>query len=107
MSDTLVSATLASCCPAMYSAGVRAIMGTSLPPRLGVVIKEPLLSGCGSAKRERKSLRTRIKKLDFDLPISDGLRLTDQLIQPLLGSCAIALLINVGSVSRARQLPID
>jgi hypothetical protein len=32
-----------------------------------------------SAEREGKSLRARIEKLDLELPISDGLRLPDQL----------------------------
>jgi hypothetical protein len=38
-----------------------------------------------SAERERKSLHARIEKLDLELSISDGLRLSDQLIQPLFG----------------------
>jgi hypothetical protein len=34
----------------------------------------------GSTERERKSLHARIEKLDLELSISDGLRLSDQLI---------------------------
>src|SRR5215212_2768185 len=61
----------------------------------------------GSAERERKSLHPRIKKLDLEVAISDGLGLSDQLIQPLLGNRAVALLVNVDSVSSPRRLPVD
>src|SRR4029453_9926535 len=61
----------------------------------------------GSAERERKSLHAGIEKLDLELSISDGLRLSDQLIQPLFGNRAVALVINVNSVSSARRLSID
>jgi hypothetical protein len=61
----------------------------------------------GSAERERKSLHARIEKLDLELSISDGLRLSDQLIQPLFGNRAVALGVNVNSVSSARRLSID
>jgi hypothetical protein len=56
---------------------------------------------CGSAERERESLHARIEKLDFELSIGDGLRLSDQLVHPLFGNCAVALFVNVNSVSRA------
>src|SRR5258706_14026187 len=61
----------------------------------------------GSAERERKRLHARIEKLDLELSISNGLRLSDQLIQPLFGHRAVALLVNVNSVSSARRLSID
>src|SRR5829696_6502719 len=61
----------------------------------------------GSAERERKSLHPRIKKLDLEVSISDGLGLSNQLIQPLFCDRAVALLVNVDSVSSARRLPID
>ena len=61
----------------------------------------------GSAERERKSLHARIEKLDLELSISDGLRLSDQLIQPLFGHRTVALVVNVNSVSSARRLSID
>jgi len=51
-----------------------------------------------SAERERKSLHARIETLDFELSSSDGLRLSDQLIQPLFGNRAVALVVNVNSV---------
>jgi hypothetical protein len=50
--------------------------------------------GGGSAKRESKSLHARTEKLDLELPIGDGPRLSDQLVQPLFGHCAVALLID-------------
>src|SRR5260370_15445137 len=61
----------------------------------------------GSAERERESLHARIEKLDLELPISNGLRLPDQLIEPLFGSRAVALLVNVTAMSRARRLSIE
>src|SRR5260370_19486597 len=61
----------------------------------------------GSAEREHKSLHARIEKLDLELSISNGLRLADQLIQPRFGHRAVALLVNVTAMSRARCLPID
>src|SRR5215211_7964599 len=61
----------------------------------------------GSAERERKSLHTRIEKLDLELSINDGLRLSDQLIQPLFANRAVALLVNVDPVSSARHLSAD
>src|ERR1700730_9565886 len=45
----------------------------------------------GSAERERENLHARIEKLDLELSISNGLRLSDQLIQPRLGHGAVAL----------------
>src|SRR5829696_507016 len=61
----------------------------------------------GSAERERISLHARIEKLDLELSISDGLRLSDQLIQPLFANRAVALVVNVNSVSSARRPSID
>src|SRR5258708_38417808 len=61
----------------------------------------------GSAERERESLHARIEKLDLELSISNGPRLSDQLIQPLFGNRAVALVVNVNSVSSARRLSID
>src|SRR5262245_61397618 len=60
-----------------------------------------------SAECERKSLHTRIEKLNLELPVSDGLRLSDQLIQPLFGNLAGALIVNVNSVSGARRLSVN
>src|SRR5262245_10707967 len=60
-----------------------------------------------SAERERESLHARTEKFDFELSIGDGLRLPDQLVQPLFGHCAVALLVDVNSVRRAGRLSID
>jgi hypothetical protein len=60
-----------------------------------------------SAESERKSLYGRIEKLDLEPSISDGLWLSDQLVHPLFGNCAVALLVNVNSVSSAGRLAID
>src|SRR5215218_7107925 len=61
----------------------------------------------GSAERERKSLHARIEKLDLELSIGDGLRLPEQLVQPLFADRAVALLVDVDPVSGARRLSID
>jgi hypothetical protein len=61
----------------------------------------------GSAEREDKRLHARIEKLDLELPISNGLRLPDQLIQPLFGHRAVALLVNVTAVRRLRRPSIE
>src|SRR5829696_10436528 len=61
----------------------------------------------GSAERERISLHSRLEKLDLELSISDGLRLSDQLIQPLFANRTVALVVNVDSVSSARRPSID
>ena len=66
-----------------------------------------MLRFCESAKRERKGLEARINKLDLELSVSDGLRLSDQLLQPLFGNPAVALIVNVTSVPIARRLSID
>src|SRR5215469_4934492 len=61
----------------------------------------------GSAERERESLHARIEKLDFEHAISNGPRLSDQLIQPLFGHRAVALLVNIAAGSLARRLSIE
>jgi len=58
-------------------------------------------------KREVKSFDTRIEKLNLKLAIDDGLRLTNQLVEPLLRNCAIALTVNVDPVRSAGRLSID
>src|SRR5437588_9770754 len=59
------------------------------------------------AERERERLHARIEKLDLELAISNVPRLADQLIQPLLDNRAVALVVNITSVSSARSLSID
>src|ERR1700730_13925682 len=60
-----------------------------------------------SAESERKGLHARIEEFDLELSISDGLRLPDELIHPRFGNRAVALVIDVYSVSSARRLSID
>ena len=59
------------------------------------------------AEREREGLHALPEKLDFKLPIGDGLLLPDQLVQPLFGHNAVAVLVDVNSVSRTRRPPVD
>src|SRR2546429_3094684 len=59
------------------------------------------------AERESKSRHARIEKLDFELPIGDGLELSDQLIQPLFAGRAVALVVDVYAVSSTRGPPVD
>src|SRR5215211_5909207 len=66
-----------------------------------------MASATESAKREAISLHARIEILDLEVSIGDGLRLSDQLVQPLFANRAVALLVKVGSVSGARRLSID
>jgi hypothetical protein len=61
----------------------------------------------GSPERERVGRHAWIEKLDFELPIGDGLRLSDQLVQPLLDNHATALVVNIGPMSRARRLSVN
>jgi len=61
----------------------------------------------GAAEGEHKGLHARLEKLDLELPISNGPWLADQLIQPLFGNRAVALLVNVAAESRARRLSIE
>src|SRR5712691_874669 len=60
-----------------------------------------------STKGERKRLHARFEKLDLELAIGDGLRLPDQLMQPLFGNGTVALLVDIDSVRSARWLSID
>src|SRR5262249_1115748 len=55
----------------------------------------------GSAERERKSLHARSEKLDLKLSITDGLSLSNQLMQPLFDNRAVALGSAVLRVWRA------
>src|SRR6478609_2571417 len=66
-----------------------------------------MISTSRSAERESKSLRARIEKLDFELSIGDRRRLSDQLIQPLLGHRADALFVDVESMRRSWRLSVD
>src|SRR5713101_3690350 len=74
-------------------------------PFASVAIKRSLRRG--SAERERKNLHARIEKRERELPIGDGLRLPDQLIEPLCRNRAIALVVYINSVRSAGRLSID
>ena len=60
-----------------------------------------------SAERERKRFHARVEKLDLELSIDHGLRLTYQLVQALFGHVAVALLVDVDSVRFAGRLSVD
>ena len=60
-----------------------------------------------SAEREREGLHTRIEELNLEQSIGDGLRLSDQLIKPLLGDRAVPLVVHVDAMSSAGWLSID
>src|SRR5690349_831503 len=59
------------------------------------------------AKRERIGLDAWIEKLDLEQSISDRLRLSDQLVQPLFIHSAVALVVNVDAMRCARRLSIN
>src|SRR5258708_7670140 len=59
-----------------------------------------------SAEGEGKSRHACIEELDLEPSINDGLRLSNQLIQPLFGDRAVALVVNVHSAGKPRRLPI-
>src|ERR671913_2575993 len=71
------------------------------------VCRDQIASATGSAEREAISLHPRIEKLDLEESISDGLLLSDQLVEALFANRAVAPLVDVGSVSGARRLSID
>src|SRR5215207_4756731 len=71
------------------------------------VSRDQIASATESAEGEAISLHPRIEKLDLKLSISDGLGLSDQLVQPLFADRAVALFVNVAPVSGARRLSID
>src|SRR5215475_14137648 len=60
-----------------------------------------------STEREGKSFHAWSEKLDFELSIRDGLRLSDQLIETLFGHCAVALLVEISAVRRTRRPSIN
>src|SRR5258708_6395003 len=60
-----------------------------------------------SAEGECKGLDARIEKLDLEQSIADRLRLSDQLVGPLFGDRAVALLVDIRPVSSTRCLSIN
>ena len=59
------------------------------------------------AEREGERLHTGIEKLDFELAIGDRSRLSNQLIQAVLGDSTFALVVDVASMVRTRRPSID
>jgi hypothetical protein len=59
-----------------------------------------------STEGERKRPHSGIEKLNLELLIGDGLRLSNQLVQPLFGNRAFASHIEVKSASRDCWLPV-
>ena len=60
-----------------------------------------------SAEGEGESIHARTEKLDFELSIGNGFWLPYQLVQPLFGHYAVALLVDVESVRGSRWPSID
>src|SRR5437016_2947861 len=60
-----------------------------------------------SSERKDISLHARIEKLDFEHSIGNRLGLPDELVEPLFGGRAVALLVDVSSVSIPRRAPIE
>src|SRR5262245_35984022 len=60
-----------------------------------------------SAERAHEGLHAVIEKLEFALPIDDGFRLPDQLIETLLGDRADTLLVDVDAMTGTGRLAID
>src|SRR5215510_3818355 len=65
------------------------------------------MSPARSAERKGESFHTRGEKLDFELSVGGGIGLPDELIKPLFGHGAVAMLVNVNAVGPARRLSID
>src|SRR5258706_6957023 len=59
------------------------------------------------AEGERVRLHARIEKRDLEQSISDGLRLSNELIQPLFAHDAVTLLVNIASVSSVWRLSVN
>jgi hypothetical protein len=59
------------------------------------------------AEGERVDLGTRIEEGDLEGAVSYGAGLADELVQPLSGHRAVALVADVGAVRRARRLSVD
>src|SRR5262245_47873220 len=60
-----------------------------------------------SAEREGKGFNAGIEELDLEQSLGYGLRLPDQLIQPLFGNRTLALIVDVDAVGSAWRLAIN
>src|SRR5712691_3030992 len=65
------------------------------------------LAPCLLPERERKRLGASFEEFDLELSIADGLRLSDQLIHPLLRQGAVTALVHIGAVGSSWRAPID
>jgi hypothetical protein len=79
--DTLVSVSLETYTPSR-PAWLAPSTYRVWPVTVGASVRYMTAFVISLAERERKSLHARIEKLDLELSIVDGLRLSDQLIQP-------------------------
>ena len=59
------------------------------------------LARSGLAEGERVALNARIEERDLERVLCDGATLPDELIQPLLGRCTVALDVDVAAVRPA------
>jgi hypothetical protein len=76
-------------------------------PRLTIHGYEARLPILELTKREVIGFDPRIEKLNLELTIDNGLRLTDQLVEPMFHNFAFALAVNVDPVRNARRLSIN
>ena len=60
-----------------------------------------------SAEREHISFCAGIEKFDLEQTIRNGLRLPNELIEPLFHDGAIALLVDVGAMGLPRRTSIE
>jgi len=60
-----------------------------------------------STEREHKYFGAGVEKFDVELPVSNRLWLSNELIESLFDDCAVTLRINIASVSSERRLLID
>ena len=60
-----------------------------------------------SAEGEHEDLHARIEKLDLELAVGDGSRLSNQLIHPGLGDGPVALLVHIDAVRGTGRLSVD
>ena len=77
------------------------------PPHSGVRWAMVSIAGLGSAEREGERRHAGIEEFDLELSIDDRLRLSDQLIQPLVDNRAVAALVHVAAMSSTRRLPVN
>src|SRR5262245_33484072 len=61
----------------------------------------------GLTEGEGVRLDARLGEGDFEGAVGDRAALPDELVEPLVGGCAVALAVGVGSVGIVRWLPVD